>query len=127
MVLFNFSVQSNTPSFPMNLPSRDPKIWSPARSLEQESASLADNITKYTNFQQPPSVVRKIKKEAELIDPTKIFPVSFYDQFEIILGNFNGTKKSEAKTIKIHNLVINQKMKKFKKNLKKSDEKIRKV
>ena len=74
----------------MNLTSRDTKIWSPARSLEQESASLADDIAKYTNLQQQ-SNAKKIKKEAELIDPTKIFPVSFYDEFRIILGN--GTKK----------------------------------
>ncbi|XP_070509959.1 zinc finger protein sens-like isoform X1 [Chironomus tepperi] len=66
-------VPSNVPTFPINFSSGDPKIWSPARSLEQESALLADDIVKYTNLQQQ-SEAKKIKKEAELNDPTKIFP-----------------------------------------------------
>jgi hypothetical protein len=67
----------------MNLTSRDPKIWSPARSLEQESASLAGDIAKYSNLKQQ-SDVKKIKKEAELIDSTKIFPVSIHGEFWIL-------------------------------------------
>lgn len=74
-----------TNSFPLNLSSKESAIWSPARSLEQESTSLADNITKFTNQIQQTSA-KRLRKDTESSDPSKIFPVSFSVSLLNIIG-----------------------------------------
>lgn len=66
---------------PLNLSSKECSIWSPARSLEQESL-FTNNSKMDFNFIQPlpavTTVARKTPKDCEKSEDTsKIFPVSY--------------------------------------------------
>lgn len=87
------AVNVNVNSTPSNLSPKEFTLWSPARTLEQESSTSQIQIQSVNNnrrllpqFNQiqvksESSLLKKFKKEDEAKDEQKIFPVSLFLTF----------------------------------------------
>lgn len=91
-ILFSTETEVYDPEVPLNLSksSSSSSIWSPARSLENESNYSSPNLPVFNQLMHDPfsSTYGRIRKESNKDDPSKIFPVSNFQNFHSKIFKF---------------------------------------